>query len=56
MASDRTTGELLRGMFTEGQLCELDRVREAMLRDPTVLDNRKKGNGDGEGQEGSSSG
>lgn len=32
----------LRGLFGPDQLSHLERVRDAMLEDPTVLDNHKK--------------
>jgi len=34
--------DALRNLYGETQLPQLDRVRNAMLDDPTVLDNRKE--------------
>lgn len=45
--------ESLRGLFTPSQLVHLEKVRDAMLADPTVLDNHSREKRDGR-QEGSS--
>lgn len=37
-----SVGALLRGLFLPEQLQALDRVREEMLADPTVLDNHSR--------------
>jgi hypothetical protein len=41
--------ESLREMYLDSQLVALDKVRATLLRDPEALDNRKKGDGNAEG-------
>lgn len=42
-----STGEMLRSLYSDKQLAELDRVRELLLRDPQALDTHSREKRDG---------